>query len=71
LEQFYQGYNATIFAYGQTASGKTFTMGTHDFRDEDEEKTGIISRSIIDIYAFRKSKINDWEIKVSCSYLEI
>lgn len=26
-----EGYNVTIFAYGQTASGKTFTMrGTED-----------------------------------------
>jgi len=42
-------------------------MGTSDFRDEDEDKIGIISRSIIDIYKFKKRKINDWEIKVSCS----
>jgi len=42
-------------------------MGTSDFRDEDEDKIGIISRSIIDIYRFKKSKVNDWEIKVSCS----
>ena len=26
LEQVLRGYNGTIFAYGQTASGKTYTM---------------------------------------------
>lgn len=41
---FFQGFNATVFAYGQTSSGKTFTMGGHDAtmtsgnrRDDDEE----------------------------------
>ena len=24
----FEGYNATILAYGQTASGKTYTMGS-------------------------------------------
>ena len=28
LQRFLGGYNATVMAYGQTASGKTFTMGT-------------------------------------------
>ena len=26
IAQSFQGYNVTIFAYGQTASGKTYTM---------------------------------------------
>ena len=26
VESFVQGYNATIFAYGQSGSGKTYTM---------------------------------------------
>jgi len=37
-----QGYNGTIFAYGQTSSGKTFTM----FGDiHNEELKGIIPRA--------------------------
>merc|ERR1719431_1468187 len=27
---FFRGFNATVFAYGQTSSGKTYTMGGHD-----------------------------------------
>jgi centromeric protein E len=58
------GYNGTIFAYGQTSSGKTHTMkGTND-------APGIILRSISD--AFRKiSEAHDREFLVRVSYLEI
>lgn len=28
VERFLEGYNATVMAYGQTGTGKTFTMGT-------------------------------------------
>ena len=42
-----QGYNATIIAYGQTGTGKTYTMeGVHN----DEEQRGIIPRSIEEIF---------------------
>ncbi|GAA99932.1 hypothetical protein E5Q_06635 [Mixia osmundae IAM 14324] len=30
IDFFLQGYNVTVLAYGQTASGKSFTMGTED-----------------------------------------
>jgi kinesin family protein 5 len=37
-------YNATIFAYGQTSSGKTFTMEGPDIYDP--ETRGIIPRAL-------------------------
>ena len=40
-----QGFNGTIFAYGQTASGKTFTMMGNDFYP------GIVPLAIEDIFA--------------------
>lgn len=41
-----RGYDSTIFAYGQTASGKTFTLtGTRD-------QPGIIPLAVTDIFAF-------------------
>ena len=41
-----KGYNATIFAYGQTGTGKTYTM--EGFNSSDER--GIIPRSIEQIF---------------------
>ena len=37
------GYNGTIFAYGQTSSGKTFTM---EGELGDKENRGIIPRYV-------------------------
>ena len=42
LESIMEGYNGTIFAYGQTGTGKTYTM---EGNDNDTDK-GIIPRSI-------------------------
>ncbi|OWK07004.1 hypothetical protein Celaphus_00018570, partial [Cervus elaphus hippelaphus] len=47
-----QGYNGTIFAYGQTASGKTYTMMG------SQEYLGVIPRAIHDIFQKIK-KVNN------------
>lgn len=39
-----QGFNGTIFAYGQTGTGKTFTM------EGREENPGVIPRTFSDIF---------------------
>jgi hypothetical protein len=44
VDSFISGMNSTIFMYGQTTSGKTYTM----LGDENYE--GIISYSLKDIY---------------------
>lgn len=57
--------NATIFAYGQTASGKTHTMmGT--FSEE-----GIISLSVQDIFSYIKNSNDERNYLLRVSYLEI
>jgi kinesin family protein 5 len=62
VESVCQGYNATIFAYGNTSSGKTFTMfGT-------KENPGIIPRACSDIFE-RSPETVDYSVK--CSFLEI
>lgn len=58
------GYNAVVFAYGQTASGKTFTLSG------DEEEPGIIPRALKDVFGYIK-KTEDREYLLRCSYLEI
>lgn len=42
----FEGYNATILAYGQTSSGKTYTMGTSDLAGLSEDEIGIVPRVI-------------------------
>ncbi|KAI9058464.1 kinesin-domain-containing protein [Trametes sanguinea] len=58
------GYNAVIFAYGQTASGKTFTLSG------DEDQPGIIPRAMKDVFAYIRRTPNR-EYLLRCSYLEI
>ncbi|XP_008579154.1 PREDICTED: centromere-associated protein E isoform X2 [Galeopterus variegatus] len=59
-----QGYNGTIFAYGQTASGKTYTMMG------SEDSLGVIPRAIHDIFQKIK-KFPDREFLLRVSYMEI
>lgn len=58
------GYNAVIFAYGQTASGKTFTLSG------DAAEPGIIPRSMRDVFTFIR-QTPEREYLLRCSYLEI
>ncbi|CAD5189885.1 unnamed protein product [Musa acuminata subsp. malaccensis] len=58
------GFNGTAFAYGQTSSGKTFTMSG------SEEEPGIIPLAVEDV--FRTTKMTtDREFLIRVSYMEI
>ncbi|CAH0664047.1 unnamed protein product [Chilo suppressalis] len=58
------GFNGTIFAYGQTSSGKTYTMsGT-------ETSPGIIPLAVYNLFEIIKS-IPDRDFLVRVSYIEI
>ncbi|KAI1004421.1 Kinesin-like protein [Podosphaera aphanis] len=71
LEEMLSGYNCTIFAYGQTGTGKTYTM-TGDM-DETygilSDSAGIIPRALHAL--FTKLEINDAEWSVKCSFIEL
>ena len=66
LESVMQGYNGTIFAYGQTGTGKTYTM---EGRDTDADK-GIIPRTIEWIFSNIKNYTNQ-QFLVRGSFVEI
>ena len=58
------GVNGTIFAYGQTAAGKTFSMFGN------EQNPGIITRAVHDIFdKVRESKFSEYLIRGS--YIEL
>ena len=44
-----EGYNATILAYGQTGTGKTYTMEGFKFNQTDEAR-GIIPRAMEEMF---------------------
>lgn len=37
VEKVKDGYNCTVFAYGQTGTGKTYTMGTNSLVKQFED----------------------------------
>ncbi|XP_028651191.2 kinesin-like protein KIF11 [Erpetoichthys calabaricus] len=74
LDEVIMGYNCTIFAYGQTGTGKTFTMegersAGEQFTWEEDPLAGIIPRTLHQI--FEKLSENGTEFSVKVSLLEI
>ncbi|XP_027782017.1 kinesin heavy chain isoform X2 [Marmota flaviventris] len=62
------GYNGTIFAYGQTSSGKTHTM---EGKLHDPQLMGIIPRIARDIFNHIYSMDENLEFHIKVSYFEI
>ncbi|KAF5466944.1 hypothetical protein F2P56_016822 [Juglans regia] len=65
VESVLDGYNGTVMAYGQTGTGKTFTLGR--LGEEDTSDRGIMVRSMEDILA----DISPETDSVSVSYLQL
>lgn len=72
LDEMLQGYNCTIFAYGQTGTGKTYTM-TGDFnldeRGEAAANAGIVPRALVEL--FKRLSGSAGENSVKLSYVEL
>lgn len=65
IKSLISGFNGSIFMYGQTTSGKTFTMlGS-------PENPGVLPCSIRDVFTYLKKDDTIIESKVYCSYIEI
>ncbi|XP_066560551.1 kinesin-like protein KIF19 isoform X2 [Amia ocellicauda] len=65
IEGLISGYNATVFAYGPTGCGKTYTMlGT-------DREPGIYVRTLNDLFHAIEETSDDMKYSVSMSYLEI
>ena len=62
------GYNGTIFCYGQTSSGKTFTM---EGITKDNTLKGIIPRAIEYIFETLENFSEEFEFSIKCSFIEI
>ncbi|XP_075816514.1 kinesin-like protein KIF21A isoform X25 [Microtus pennsylvanicus] len=79
IEGCFEGYNATVFAYGQTGAGKTYTMGTGFDVNIMEEEQGIISRAVKHLFRSIEEKkstaikngVPPPEFKVNAQFLEL
>ncbi len=82
IDRFMEGYNVTILAYGQTSSGKSYTMGTSAGDDVDYEglvagraadpQMGIIPRAVARIFsAMRQNKASGTQYSAQVSFIEI
>uniref|UniRef100_A0A2K5Y6A5 Kinesin-like protein KIF21A n=1 Tax=Mandrillus leucophaeus TaxID=9568 RepID=A0A2K5Y6A5_MANLE len=79
IEGCFEGYNATVFAYGQTGAGKTYTMGTGFDVNIVEEEQGIISRAVKHLFKNIEEKkhiaikngLPPPDFKVNAQFLEL
>ncbi|KAK2747384.1 kinesin motor protein cin8 [Onygenales sp. PD_40] len=69
LNEMLSGYNCTIFAYGQTGTGKTYTMSgdMNDALGLLSDAAGIIPRVLYSLF----KKLEDVEHSVKCSFIEL
>ena len=68
VDSIFQGYNGTVFAYGQTGCGKTFTMmGIVT----DPDLKGIIPNAFSHIFGFIKTEGESKKFFLRCSFVEI
>jgi kinesin family member 11 len=71
LSEMLTGYNCTIFAYGQTGTGKTYTM-SGDMTDTLgllSDAAGIIPRVLYTL--FQRLETDEVDCSVKCSFIEL
>ena len=68
IDDVLNGYNATVFAYGQTGTGKTHTMEGNIHQEGAE---GIIPRSVAALFAGVEEAEETIEFTFKVSYVEI
>ncbi|XP_056413585.1 kinesin-like protein KIF21B isoform X2 [Hyla sarda] len=79
VEGCFQGYNATVLAYGQTGAGKTHTMGSGFDLVVSESELGIIPRAVCQLFstiqeriaASHANRLPEPIFKVSAQFLEL
>ncbi|EWC46073.1 kinesin heavy chain [Drechslerella stenobrocha 248] len=69
VDDILNGYNGTVFAYGQTGAGKSFTMMGADI--DSEVTKGVIPRIVEQVFASILTSPGNIEYTVRVSYMEI
>ncbi|KNZ78457.1 Kinesin-like protein KIF27 [Termitomyces sp. J132] len=78
VSRFIEGFNCTILAYGQTSSGKTFTMTGIDLDADPADPNngmGIVPRAVSTIFSsakqLKEERGSTWTYSVKGSFIEI
>lgn len=73
IDEVLLGFNCTVLAYGQTGTGKTYTMegerSNHDLSWEDDPCCGMIPRAISQLFDHLKRMNSEFTVRVS--FLEL
>ncbi|MCJ1310618.1 Kinesin heavy chain [Agyrium rufum] len=69
VDDILNGYNGTVFAYGQTGAGKSYTMMGADI--DDDVTKGVIPRIVEQVFASILASPGNIEYTVRVSYMEI
>ncbi|XP_065084198.1 kinesin-like protein Klp61F, partial [Ochlerotatus camptorhynchus] len=74
IEEVLAGFNCTVFAYGQTGTGKTYTMVGEEQPElssgwDDDTQTGVIPRALN--HLFDELRMTELEFSMRISYLEL
>ena len=78
VARFIEGFNCTILAYGQTSSGKTFTMTGVDLDADPSDPSngmGIIPRAVSTIFSrarkLKEERGSAWNYSIKGSFIEL
>ncbi|KAG2364519.1 kinesin [Suillus spraguei] len=78
ISRFMEGFNCTILAYGQTSSGKTFTMTGMDLDADPSDPNngmGIIPRAVSTIFSqarkLKEQRGGTWNYSIKGSFIEV
>lgn len=78
ISRFIEGFNCTILAYGQTSSGKTFTMTGIDLDQDPTDPNngmGIIPRAVASIFQqcreLKEERGSAWNYNIKGSFIEL
>ncbi|KZO96204.1 kinesin-domain-containing protein [Calocera viscosa TUFC12733] len=73
LREVLEGYNCSLLAYGQTGTGKTYTMqgdlSPSPLTGGPSTNAGMIPRALSALFAILNETTTDWSVK--CSYIEL
>lgn len=69
IQSVYDNFNVTVFAYGQTGAGKTYTM--YGPQPDPRKDAGIVLKSIDKIFELRKEFGAQYETSVTLSMVEL